>query len=84
MGSAHQVRSLLTLAVLHYFTGLAEAALGEGTGLKLHKLSVKELKDVRFGFSLILLSWSDSLSPYSCLACRETETWRDKLDFHIL
>ncbi|KAL6299805.1 SNF2 family N-terminal domain-containing protein [Sparassis latifolia] len=27
--------------------GLAEAALGEGTGVKLHKLSVKELKDVR-------------------------------------
>ncbi|KAI0691058.1 SNF2 family N-terminal domain-containing protein [Cytidiella melzeri] len=27
-------------------TGLAEAALGEGTGVKLHKLSVKELKDV--------------------------------------
>ncbi|KZT05039.1 uncharacterized protein LAESUDRAFT_656488 [Laetiporus sulphureus 93-53] len=26
--------------------GLAEAALGEGTGIKLHKLSVKELKDV--------------------------------------
>lgn len=27
-------------------TGLAEAALGEGTGVKLHKLSVKELKAV--------------------------------------
>ena len=26
--------------------GLAEAALGEGGGVKLHKLSVKELKDV--------------------------------------
>lgn len=25
-------------------TGLAEAALGEGTGAKLHKLSVKEIK----------------------------------------
>ena len=56
MGSVHQVRNLLILAVLDYFTGLAEAALGEGTGLKLHKLSVKELKDVRFGCSLILLS----------------------------
>ncbi|KAI0085988.1 SNF2 family N-terminal domain-containing protein [Irpex rosettiformis] len=31
-------------------TGLAEAALGEGTGLKLHKLSVAELKDL-FGMS---------------------------------
>ncbi|KAI0337147.1 hypothetical protein BDW22DRAFT_1410049 [Trametopsis cervina] len=31
-------------------TGLAEAALGEGTGVKLHKLSVKELKDL-FGMS---------------------------------
>lgn len=29
-------------------TGLAEAALGEGGGVKLHKLSVKELKDVGF------------------------------------
>ncbi|KZT67894.1 hypothetical protein DAEQUDRAFT_672524 [Daedalea quercina L-15889] len=28
-------------------TGLAEAALGEGSGVKLHKLSVKELKAVR-------------------------------------
>ncbi|KIP06767.1 hypothetical protein PHLGIDRAFT_30351 [Phlebiopsis gigantea 11061_1 CR5-6] len=31
-------------------TGLAEAALGEGSGVKLHKLSVKELKDL-FGMS---------------------------------
>ncbi|GJE92995.1 SNF2 family N-terminal domain-containing protein [Phanerochaete sordida] len=31
-------------------TGLAEAALGEGGGVKLHKLSVKELKDL-FGMS---------------------------------
>lgn len=30
--------------------GLAEAALGEGTGVKLHKLSVKELKDL-FGMN---------------------------------
>ena len=28
-------------------TNLAEAALGEGGGVKLHKLSVKELKTVR-------------------------------------
>jgi hypothetical protein len=27
--------------------GLAEAALGEGTGAKLHKLSVKDIKYVR-------------------------------------
>ena len=27
-------------------TGLAEAALGEGTGVKLHKLSVKDIKYV--------------------------------------
>lgn len=27
-------------------TGLAEAALGEGNGIKLHKLSVKQLKAV--------------------------------------
>ena len=27
-------------------TGLAEAALGEGTGAKLHKLSVKDIKYV--------------------------------------
>ncbi|EKM52744.1 uncharacterized protein PHACADRAFT_211962 [Phanerochaete carnosa HHB-10118-sp] len=31
-------------------TGLADAALGEGSGVKLHKLSVKELKDL-FGLS---------------------------------
>lgn len=34
--------------------GLAEAALGEGTGVKLHKLSVKELKDVRSDHYLFL------------------------------
>lgn len=31
-------------------TGLAEAALGEGSGIKLHKLSVKELRDL-FGMN---------------------------------
>jgi hypothetical protein len=30
-----------------YFQGLADAALGEGTGVKIHKLSVKEIKAVR-------------------------------------
>ena len=31
--------------------GLADAALGEGTGVKLHKLSVKEIKAVRVPLS---------------------------------
>lgn len=31
-------------------TGLAEAALGEGQGVKLHKLSVKQLKTVSIPF----------------------------------
>ncbi len=39
--------------MLTNLTGLAEAALGEGGSVKLHKLSVKELKDVR---RLLLLS----------------------------
>jgi len=30
-----------------HLVGLADAALGEGTGVKLHKLSVKEIKAVR-------------------------------------
>lgn len=34
------------------FLGLADAALGEGTGVKLHKLSVREIKAVR-SFSLL-------------------------------
>lgn len=34
------------------FLGLAEAALGEGTGAKLQKLSVKDIKYVSF--------WSDA------------------------
>lgn len=36
-----------------WFPGLADAALGEGTGVKLHKLSVREIKAVR---SFVLLS----------------------------
>ncbi|KAH9837668.1 SNF2 family N-terminal domain-containing protein [Rhodofomes roseus] len=36
-------------------TGLAEAALGEGSGVKLHKLSVKELKAVRFSSLRVLV-----------------------------
>ena len=30
-----------------HLVGLADAAPGEGTGVKLHKLSVKEIKAVR-------------------------------------
>lgn len=41
--------------------GLADAALGEGTGVKLHKLSVREIKAVR---SFILLSY---ISPIHTL-----------------
>lgn len=37
-------------------TGLAEAALGEGVGGKLHKLSVKDIKYVRFPMALRLVS----------------------------
>jgi hypothetical protein len=32
------------------FLGLADAALGEGTGVKLNKLSVREIKAVRVAF----------------------------------
>jgi hypothetical protein len=32
--------------------GLAEAALGEGSGTKLHKMSVKDIKFVRLHFPL--------------------------------
>ena len=35
--------------------GLAQAALGEGGSVKLHKLSVKELKAVRFVPNQLLL-----------------------------
>lgn len=37
---------MVVLVLISDRAGLAEAALGEGTGVKLHKLSVKELKDV--------------------------------------
>ena len=43
-------RSLLQLQDVK--TGLAEAALGEGTGAKLHKLSVKDIKYVGLKSSL--------------------------------
>ena len=36
--------------------GLAEAALGEGSGTRLQKLSVKQIKDVRPAFLLACLS----------------------------
>ncbi|OCH85007.1 hypothetical protein OBBRIDRAFT_345483 [Obba rivulosa] len=42
--------------------GLAEAALGEGSGVKLHKLSVKELKDL-FGMNRNNQSNPGSQSP---------------------
>jgi hypothetical protein len=38
------------------FLGLADAALGEGTGVKLHKLSVREIKAVRSFFLLLPLA----------------------------
>jgi hypothetical protein len=44
----------ITIISIPYFSfginvrlGLADAALGEGTGVKIHKLSVKEIKAVR-------------------------------------
>lgn len=43
---AHLLRVFSMLRLQETKTGLAEAALGEGGGVKLHKLSVKELKDV--------------------------------------
>jgi hypothetical protein len=36
--------------VLYIIIGLADAALGEGRGVKLNKLSVKEIKAVRHSF----------------------------------
>jgi hypothetical protein len=47
--------------------GLAEAALGEGTGTKLHKLSVKDIKYV----SQTFFPWTLSLT--SCPALRDDE-----------
>ena len=41
--------------VVYVFLGLADAALGEGTGVKLNKLSVREIKAVRVPFSAISL-----------------------------
>lgn len=40
---------------MYVFLGLADAALGEGTGVKLNKLSVREIKAVRVPFSVISL-----------------------------
>ncbi|KAI0743255.1 SNF2 family N-terminal domain-containing protein [Irpex lacteus] len=48
-------------------TGLAEAALGEGTGLKLHKLSVRELKDL-FGMSRDREMENQGRLPYAAVA----------------
>jgi hypothetical protein len=44
------------------FIGLADAALGEGTGVKLHKLSVREIKAVRPFFLLSRVSRIHTLS----------------------
>jgi hypothetical protein len=44
--------------------GLADAALGEGTGVKLHKLSVKEIKAVR-----VPLSRTSPVLVLSTLTC---------------
>ena len=41
------------------YAGLAEAALGEGSGVKLHKLSVKELKAEE---ERVKREWEDALS----------------------
>lgn len=40
--------------------GLAEAALGEGTGAKLHKLSVKDIQYVSWSFSNAIFSETQS------------------------
>jgi hypothetical protein len=53
----------LQTRMLMCFPGLADAALGEGTGVKLHKLSVREIKAVR---SFILLS--HIISPIHALS----------------
>lgn len=53
-------------------SGLAEAALGEGGKIKLHKLSVKEVKAVRYTPKLsVLLRIS---YHHSCLGSVETRT----------
>lgn len=40
--------------MLLFISGLAEAALGEGAGTKLNKMSVKEIKFVRHGPHVLL------------------------------
>lgn len=48
--------------------GLAEAALGEGSGAKLHKLSVKDIQYVSWVFAMIYFLEIESFS--SSLALR--------------
>jgi hypothetical protein len=50
------------------FIGLADAALGEGTGVKLHKLSVREIKAV--SYFIFVLSRISHISPIRALALR--------------
>ena len=59
-------------------TGLAEAALGEGGGVKLHKLSVKELKAV--GYQVELSYSISDMNAHSSSACpsRTTPTTQDR------
>ena len=47
--------------------GLAQAALGEGGTIKLHKLSVKELKAVRCVSNLSISLGSLIVPHHSCL-----------------
>jgi hypothetical protein len=49
------------------FPGLADAALGEGTGVKIHKLSVKEIKAVRLPHPLSWLSWVQNVCFFIAL-----------------
>ena len=44
---SHSFRSVSNKIHACVFLGLADAALGEGTGVKLNKLSVREIKAVR-------------------------------------
>lgn len=65
-----ETRSLLLtnrmLKLQEVKVGLAEAALGEGTGTKLHKLSVKDIKFVCVSLLLPKL-WSEWMRQcYSC------------------
>ena len=51
-GARNHCLSLFLSNNLKKKLGLADAALGEGTGVKLNKLSVREIKAVRISFFL--------------------------------